>query len=602
MRSWFQRRQAESSGQTGPGSRPVAVAEQLFRAGRLGELAGLDPAVPEIRLWQAGGLARQGRREEAIAALRDLRRRHPGFQPARTPLSRLLLLGGLRRAEQGDWPGAASALAEARAVGNGLGTASTAAALVFVLAGRRSEARTAFEEARRRDPADGRLAHALFLVCYHTARAVGPRGLEVETWEQAIASWAALLHDERFWEEWRARAWTRYQAKDEPLTAPVAELRRQIEERMRAFLDSALDETAQPQRLKALLRRELKGAELLRSNGGFPLPGRGGAVLLCGPLMIRFLKLERELGDFVAACAHGLTARRREAAAERSRELRICFSSLGGARVLLDLGSPREALRALAQLACPLCCGSRPGKSAVPCDAVPTVCADTCSNFDAFNPGYAGLPDKASALAADALELAVEAHLAVAQAAITISPMDLETAKASWRQARQLAIPGDREEEVCRRIAELVLRRVMGLEIPARVHEAVILLEAAEEVCSGCVAPDLIGRLAELLTVRGIEAANDLPSRWEEAVNDLRRAVRYNAYFPHAVLNLGRALRGWAAAQDEPAAAATLLEEAVQELDEGTRRFPERNDIAEELRAVREELAEVWRWLRRTAR
>src|SRR6185436_2182570 len=67
---------------------------------------------------------------------------------------RQLLLAALGRAEQGDWAGAASGIAAARAAGTDLGAAGVAAALVFLQAGRRGDAIGAFEEARRRDPAD----------------------------------------------------------------------------------------------------------------------------------------------------------------------------------------------------------------------------------------------------------------------------------------------------------------------------------------------------------------------------------------------------------------------------------------------------------------
>ena len=570
----LEKKAAESSGALDPGR--SLPAERLFRAGRSSELAKLAPSFPEVRFWQAGGLARQGKRGEAITALRDLRRQHPGFQPARVALARLQLLIALGRAEQEDWAGAASALAEAKATGGGLGPASVAAALIFLQAGRRSEAMDAIEEARRCDPADGRLAHALFLVCYHTARGVGAHGLEVGIWERAIASWAALLRDERFWDGWRKRAWQRY--KTEPPRATIAELRRQIEQSVSEFLDDGLAQTSEPRRLRVFLRRELRGAELLQSRGGFPLHGQEGPALLCGPLMIRFLKLERAFGDFIAS--------------RDARELRICFSSLGGARALLDLERPQEALAALQNLACSRC-GEPLASGAQPTPEVPAGCTATCPSFDSLNPGYAGLPGKANALAADALELAVEAHLAVAQLALTASPTDLEAALAGWRGALRLSTRQGREEEVCRKITELALGRVTALEIPARVGEAVALLEAVETVCDGRTDPDLIGRLAELLTVRGIEAANDVASRWEDAVNDLRRAVGYNSYSPHAVCNLGTALRGWASVQEDPAAAVPLLEEAIQVLEEGVRRFPEPKDIAEELRKAREELASI---------
>jgi tetratricopeptide (TPR) repeat protein len=537
----------------------------------------------------------------------------PGRHPRHR--GRLLLLEALGRAEQGDWGGAASGIAAARAAGGGLGEASVAAALVFLQAGRRGEAIGAFEEARRRDPADSRLGHALFLACYHTARALGPRGLDgVGVWERAIASWVALLNDERFWVAWRAGARNRYGV--EPSGSTLAEFRRQLEAGVGAVLESGLEQTAEPRRLKALLRRELRAAEVLEAAGGFPLPGSGGTELLCGPLMIRLLRLERAFGDFLGLQAtprkraRGLMARFLDPPRERAIDpgriplLRICFSGLGAARAWLDLGRPREALASLDDLACPLCREPRPsrGTPAAPAVAPPAVCAATCPRFDELHPGYAGLPDKATALAADALTLAVDARLALAESAVAAGPPDLATVRECWREAVRLSSLAGREEEVRRGIVETALGRAATMARPGRFDEAVKLLDAAESVCGGPADPRLLGRLAELLAARGIETANADPSRVEEAVADLRRAVRHNPHFPHAIVNLGTALRMWAGDHVEAEAAAELLEEAVQVLQDGAERFTGRSDLGEELQKARDELAELRRWLPRKAK
>jgi tetratricopeptide (TPR) repeat protein len=121
-------------------------------------------------------------------------------------------------------------------------------------------------------------------------------------------------------------------------------------------------------------------------------------------------------------------------------------------------------------------------------------------------------------------------------------------------------------------------------------------LEAAEAVCDRRLASELKGRLAEYLTDRGVKAANEEPSRWQDAVTDLRRAVQYNPHIPRPISSLGIALRLWSQERrffGAPDQARELLEEAVERLEGGLERMPGHREISEQYRLAQEELGKL---------
>lgn len=613
-------------------NRDELLAACLFHAQRLTELERLPPHNACVRYWQGLGYAHQGRLEEARTALCDVLSQRPEFEPARKALAGLLRQIAFYHARGADWEAAASALAESQRMADGWlfpDSAPVVEALIFLLAGWRQEAIQALSEAQRREPTNGTIAHALGLACYHTAQALAEqRHLQdtTQTWEHTIAAWVMLMHHEPFWEEWQTGIQTRYQAdlSDQALD----EARKQVRERLETLLSAGLGREAgtgnqvnQLLEYERLVQRELKAADLLSTLEGFLLPGTDNERLVCGPLMIRFLGLERAFGAFVSQLSvrrerpddpvlsllWRLLGRTGEAGVDerlpgpaQQKQLRYYFSQLGIAQALVELERPQEALAALTEAACPSCQAavlrSRPARSTP--EWFPLVCVETCPGFDSLNPGYAGTQSKGRDLWTDALELAIEVLLRLAQSCITASPMDMQAAADHWQEASRLSRELGAPEPTQRRIVETTLGRVQVLEQRRRFNEAIALLEAAEAVCDDQAAQDLVGRLAEVLADRAIMAGNATLPRWNDAVTDLRRAVRYNPHSTRPLINLGIALQMWAQEryeQGEYEAAEELVQEAVQQLREGVARMPGHPQLEEQYQTAQGNLRDLIR-------
>lgn len=396
------------------------------------------------------------------------------------------------------------------------------AAVLDLRAGRRREAIAGLAEAQRRDPGDSGITHLLLLACYHTLRdgqATGRLAREeaAALEERAIASWVALLHQDRFWTSWLDGRLSRYGGERPDLEVArqelVAELTARIED-----LGTASHE---PAGFRALLHREVGAAERLAAAGGFPWPDDPARPLVCGPLMIQALGCAETFGTFVATLPAG------------EARLRRWFSRLGLAEALLELDRIEEAWAALA-----------------------------------------GGPETAERLEQDARELAVRIQLALAHAAMTAPESDAEAVAQHFREALRLAAAIGWREETESRVVDAVLGRVKALGVKGGLAPAIELLAATREACAEgatdgpATAPreQLTGRLAELLVYRGVAAGND--RRWEEAVADLRRAAALNPHAAAPLLNLSFALaaRARQLRRTAPAQAIALVLEAVQQL------------------------------------
>jgi tetratricopeptide (TPR) repeat protein len=414
------------------------------------------------------------------------------------------------------------------------------AAVLDLRAGRRREALAGLAEAQRRAPSDPRITHMVLLACYHTLRdgeetdrlaAEEAAALE----ERTVASWVALLHQDRFWTSWLDSRLSRYGGERPELAAT----RRDLVAELTARIEDLGTESHDPVGFRALLQREVGAAGQLAAVGGFPWPDTAAEPLVCGPLMIRLLGCAESFGAYVAA-------------PDTPESLRRWFSRLGLAEALLDLDRIQEARAALDRMAG----------------------AEHQGAFDRDNPGYAGSPGKAERLEQDARELAVRIQLALAHAAMTIPESDTGAVARHFREALRLAVGIGRREETEGRVVDAVLGRVKALGEKGGLTPAIALLEAAREVCAQAAAGDpapapreqLTGRLAELLVRRGVEAGND--RRWEEAVADLRRAAALNPHAAGPLLNLSFALaaRARQLRRTAPAQAIELALEAVQQL------------------------------------
>jgi cellulose synthase operon protein C len=571
-----------------------AVVECLVRADRLEELERRESEAG--RAWLALAELRRGRLEAAELLL-SRTARDTTLWPA------VARLCGLRRAASGDWKSAATHLSGARAAADGAPQpALLAEALVLALAGDHSAAISALETARDDDPSDERLAHCLALARFHALSSEDAND-GADEWERAIAAWVRLTRDESFWEAWGIRAEQR--RGDRIARHALRSARQHIDHRFETVLTAIMDReqdagtcAAATPRLVGLLWRECSAAEQLAASGGFPVPEGAADARVCGPLLVRELGWERAFGQFAAELAararpnddglgqplHGSLGRGRDDSAQAAMALVRAFSSLGVAQAMLALDRPSEALEALGTLTCPLC--------AAPSQTTPQVCAERCPNFDALNPGYAGFPDKAERLLHDACDIASQAHLMLGQAAVAAVPLDAEIALEHFHAAASIrAAPGE-AGDVQRRMAEIVIGRSRALVKNDRLDDAVTLVEAMLVIALKSVAPDLRGQLAQLLTNRGIRAANAKPPNWNDAILGLREALSCNPQLTRAVVNLAAVLRGCAADHLHHGrweAAARLQAEAVRRLDDSCARIPGHPELTEQLAQARRE-------------
>lgn len=540
-------------------------------------------------------------------------------------------------------------------------------AVVLAMSGRREAAAELLADCVRRAPTDPELNHLYAVVLLNALRAGGSgdtddadgaaAGPAADLGERCAAAWAALLHDDTFWERFRTDAERRY-ATEVPTT-----LLGQLREDARDLVTSLLPEpepepddgpraggapprgdtadhartnpgtdaptstspetpgspdartgtgTSAPAHtdtdagtgagtgagsVSAVLRSECGGAEALAAVGGFPVPG--GGVLVCGPLRLVELGLEREFGAFVAALDD----------ASAGRRLRQAFSRLGAVQ-----GSPGGVAAPRVDLRCVPCRVSEAGSPARGADGRevpdgPLVCAAGCGHFARANPGYAGWPDGARLLAGDALALALDTLLDEGRAALSAAEPDARAAWHSWRRAFVLSRALGRYRETQRAVVELALGSATALRGARRADVAVAVLEAAYAIVGANDRDRLEGRLALALTDRGIASANAVlaggaqalraagPERLEPAVADLGRAVTLNPHLYRAQLSLGRLLHVLAVQRRRAGSARAgvrTLREAVARLNAALGRLPGDAALAGLRDEVRADLDSGW--------
>jgi tetratricopeptide (TPR) repeat protein len=554
----------------------------------------------------------------------------------------LRLRQALDLAAAGAWSESAAALAAGRSQGPDLPRFPVLEAAVCLLAGRRRDAIAGLVLAQRRDPHDPGIARLLLLACYHALRQPGDHRLppgpdgpaseeSASLLELAVASWVALLHQDRFWTAWLVDRLRRY-GEDRPELSAMA-LRQEVTATIAARIEAVAAGSDHGGELAALYQRELAAAEALAGTGGFPFAGRQDEPLVCGPLRLQALGCEQAFGAFLASLPVGGRAaairvrdrpgrapdagiapasRQRCLEPEALERLRRSFSRLGLAEALLDLDRPAEAWAALGRLACLECrTAAGAGSPTVPAVGWPVVaCAETCPRFDRENPGYAGWREKARRLERDASELAARVQVALGCAGMTAPGGGPEAAATHFRAALRLAAALDRQPQATEgQVVDAVLGRVKALAGKGDADAAIALLEATLAVCEETAAappplpPDaapeaaplqeLAGRLAELLVQRGLASRDS--RRWEAAAADLRRAVAWNPHAAGAVLGLASTLGAWARRM-RPTAPARAIELALEAVQQLAARLPDlagRPELQESLDGARQAAREL---------
>ncbi|GAB2717030.1 CHAT domain-containing protein [Streptomyces bullii] len=440
------------------------------------------------------------------------------------------------------------------------------APLLLLLARGREAAVAAWERELAAAPGDMAVVHGLAVARLWQARELEHSGAwehAVRAWEAALAYWAALLSDEGYWDSWRAERADCYQrtVSLDDLARLRWDLSRLLSDRLAAGEQSHTEqdrpEQAEAYRaLTALFEAELGGARVLKEVGGLPLVPGTAAAPAFGPRYLRMLRLEVPLAERAAELS--ADAQRGYDPGEFAvRKLRWAFSELSPAYALCEAHRFEQALQALPALPAltelPEDCAG-PGTTAGP-GAHLEGCGH-CRDFLRRNPAYLLLPRRHARFVQDGAALAVQARLALAQAALTSGSGGLDRALEQWSQAVRVSTRAGMPARTHWAVVQMVLGRVEALtyaeadQRDAALDEAVDLVERVKPVLQPLardLAAQLDAQLSLLLSMRGVWRASargryGLPLDVPAAEADLRRALELNPASGHARDNLVRCL------------------------------------------------------------
>jgi tetratricopeptide (TPR) repeat protein len=139
-----------------------------------------------------------------------------------------------------------------------------------------------------------------------------------------------------------------------------------------------------------------------------------------------------------------------------------------------------------------------------------------------------------------------EVFMALAEQDIRAQPPKIDEATAHWQDAIQAARAIGFESQFLDTLVTTTLARSTTLTQGQHLDEGVALLQAVQPLTDD---ERVVGKLAELLTDRGVKKGNE--QQWDGAVEDLRSALSFNPHSVRARSNLLTALRGAAATAHE---------------------------------------------------
>ncbi len=434
----------------------------------------------------------------------------------------------------------------------------------------RSQVIAALEQRQVSDPASLITAHSLGLIYYWSAlHAVGDQRV---AWFQAmIPNWAMVLESDEYWKQWCAE---RGQVYGEPIAGAIIEkARASIKEKLQRCLVEASPDLENAFYLEGKAIRLLKQAKA----------GFRAEEIQSGPLMIKRLGLDAAVSEFF--CSLLFVAQ----ASPDQRQLMQCFSQLAYPAIYIERGQPQRALEALAQFKCDHCAGYLAHQNISENSLSPHTCAEDCPQFASFNPAYAQLPDRGKVLWQHAVELTAEAGLRLGEQRLLAAPPDALGAVQHWQNALAVASATGDSERLGDTIADILLSRAAALGQKDQLDNAILLLETTQAFDK---AQRFIGKRAELLTDRGIQAGN--AGQWEKSVADLRQALDLNPHLPRARQNFIVVLQNAAVSYreaDDDVQARVFFEEAVRVLEDALRNDPQNAKMQEQLRETRAALA-----------
>ncbi|MEV0091411.1 tetratricopeptide repeat protein [Streptomyces sp. NPDC050738] len=519
--------------------RDVLLIEALYRSGRDRERA-MGP------LWRAAADARGG---DVTSARRVLERADPSTAGrAGREVALLVRKNALEEGGGSDSRVAGLELSD-RHLGESGARFAAPHAVLRIAAGRRATAVTTLRAAVRRDPTDHRTLHTLALALLHGLGDSDGAGLR----EQCIASWAALLHNPAFWEDFRIKAGGRY---GEPVPPSRIET---VKGKLKEYVEARLTAAGGGASSRVLLERELTAARLLSESGGLPPSAASARTLACGPLFLAESGLVAEFRVF-AETGEAVHGRRRQAgAAYDAGQLRRSFSVLGIAEAQAEAGQFADALRTLDDLRCVDCrtqqyvrrqgVDARRGRN-----RGADQCRSGCPTFDTVHPGYAGREGKERLLVEDADALASQILLKRTRADLSAGEPDLAQVSEGWREAVVRSGAGGGASQVHTEIADMAIGRAESLLRAKRRDEAVEVLECAQRNTAGTQLDRVNGQLAGALNARGVQTVNALHEardtiadttmieRLRSPAADLCTSVELNPHAAVSHLNLGHVL------------------------------------------------------------
>jgi CHAT domain len=464
------------------------------------------------------------------------------------------------------------------------------AAIVLLLLGQREQAAQLWAEKQRDNPSDGWIAHQQSLLYYWWSWQDGTQ----EHWSKAIANWALVLEDDVFWQNWGEERQSCYGVS---VGNHLAMLRKKLEGKL-------VEDLASYPHLGIAFHAEVAAAHILKKAGGLPIPGSLFDKIACGLLMIRALSLETQLARFTFEhyTAAQDIGKQMEHLDSSTDLLQRYFSQIRIAAVLLDRDLPEQALAALDQTDYSLCptdtsCPARARQTAN--TLLPRVYCVTCPHFEQANPAYRLLPDAGQALLDDALEIAIAAHLRLAEQILTSPTPVLRAVAEHWRQAVELAKitskGPSRLQEVQLSVGEIGLGRAQFLLHKVSEEEdesSFTWYEQIDELLR--VSTEIAGRSADFTTVqaealaqRGIQRLNQEDPVGAES--DLRQAfglqpsslrIREQLVVAKQELAIFAKVRGGLPR------AMQILEEARQLCEDGLKMFPENSKLKEHLEYI----------------
>jgi tetratricopeptide (TPR) repeat protein len=424
---------------------------------------------------------------------------------------------------------------------------AAAVAVVCVMGGKRQQATDICERARRGDLKDHTITHFLFASGYWAASRIAldvapqDNGENEQHWRQVSENATLLLNAGDYCSEWCTTRSRVYEVtyREETVSAFQQAIEQRLLERLPISSGAGMG-----------FRIELNGARALQALGGLPIPDPRAQPVICGPAMLRRLSLAGALGLFVRDRVES-----RVASLSKVGRIMRYYSSLARATTMLEFGRPRVALQALESARCEACAAAPPGLD----PRLPRLCRPGCMNFAFRNPAYSQLDRGAERLFRDAVELAADASIAIADGHIASGKISTAAVSSAWSNALFFAQSIDVSASMEGTIAHRVQASSWSLLEKERFDEAVDILEAAYALRLS-FRTQLAGKLAEALNYRGVHRADATPPDTQAAYEDFQRSVSLNPYVPGVWRNLLLALRDLAINSGLPRAGPLLIE------------------------------------------